>query len=89
MYFSPKKILRKNLKKLENFEKNFEIFFYDKSRNAFFGFPEAIWCSYYVPYLNLKTVEYPLNATCYVETLFKKFDLEFTWKNMLSLNLKK
>ena len=56
----PKKILRKNLKKLENFEKNLEKFFYDKSSNEFCGLPEAIWCSYYVPNLNLKTVEYPL-----------------------------
>jgi hypothetical protein len=50
--FFLKKILRKNLKKLENFEKNLEIFFYDKSRNAFCGLLEAIWCSYYVPNLN-------------------------------------
>ena len=41
MYFFSKKYLEKS-EKLEKFEKNLE-FFYDKSRNAFSGFPEAIW----------------------------------------------
>jgi hypothetical protein len=42
MYFFPTKILGKNLKKHENFEKNLEIFFYDKSSNEFCSLPEAI-----------------------------------------------